>query len=175
MCIRKHFELGVAIAIDVSGYAKNLSVDAKKRIGGSDNPQYMAFLIALTITAGYALEDDKISVIHDDEEEIALNCYHFYRKIRKLNPEYGKKFIALTFADDSQIVPLQAADFLSGLVRHEAERKFHLDYNEWSSLFQILTHSSSPGEIKWGVGFYDKDRLRNMGKRLENMELPALT
>jgi hypothetical protein len=77
---------------------------------------------------------------------------------------------ALTFANDQEFVPLQAADMLSSLVRLEARKIFHHEYYEYVSLFHALTHpSSSPSSIKWVKGFFDREKLEATGRGLEKL------
>ena len=73
-CIRKHFEYGVAVAVDVAGF-KDLSPGAKKQLGRMENPHYLAFLQGMTAFLYHLRSDDRISFICDDDEETAWNCY----------------------------------------------------------------------------------------------------
>lgn len=169
LCIRKHFEIGVAIAIDVEAYSR-LSALAKQKIGGSDNPFYMAFLCAVMAPSKRLLEEDRISIICDDDQETALNCYKAYRHVKKKQADLHTKLVALTFANDEAFVPLQAADMFASLVRLEARRRFKHEYYEWVSLFQELTHPGSiPSDLKWVLGFFDADKLEKTGKGLEKL------
>src|ERR1700722_5557458 len=84
-CIRKHFELGVALTIDVAAFEK-VPIQAKRRLGGSDDPHYLAFLQALTTIGMYVVgKDDKISLICDDDQATAVNCYKLYSRVRTLD------------------------------------------------------------------------------------------
>jgi len=166
-CIRENLELGVATAIDVDGYA-DLSVEAKKRLGGSDNPHYMAFLCGIVAVTSYVSKDDRISLICDDDEETAWNCYKFYRRVRKIEPGARQRLVALSFADDKEFVSLQAADFLSSLVRLEAYRQFVRRPYDYRRLFEYLTRQGSKAsKIRWAVSFYNKEKLNDMSPILE--------
>ena len=168
-CIRKYFEIGVAIAIDVEAYSQ-LSALAKKKIGGSDDPFYLAFSCAVMAPSKRTLKEDRISIICDDDQQTALNCYKAYRQVKRKQADLDTKLVALTFANDEAFVPLQAADMFASLVRLEARRRFKQEYYEYVSLFQELTHESGvPSEIKWVKGFFDKSRLEDVGKGLESI------
>ena len=84
-CIRGHIDLGVLVQIDVQGYHM-MSPNAIRKIGNSPDPYYPAFLRGLTELAEYVGEDDRVSFICDDEEATAINCYKFYRRIKKTLP-----------------------------------------------------------------------------------------
>lgn len=163
-CIRKHFEMGVAITVDVDAY-KKWSPQAKRRVGGSDDPHYFAFLCAVTGASKYINgQDDKFSLICDDDKATAMNCYRLYSRVKTINPELKRKLVSITFADDDELVPLQAADLLASLSRLEAARQFHRDYYEYMPSFKALT---GPGSgMYWGVSFYDTERLSNLGNQL---------
>ncbi len=152
-CIRKHFELGVALAVDVDAY-KKWPLHAKKKIGGSDDPYYLAFISALLACTKYICDDDRVSMVCDDDQETAMNCYGIFQRARFLHPEYRKKLVSITFADDAEFVALQGADLLASLCRLEARQHFHKDYYEHRSLFRSLTAPSSDGGMKWCVRFY---------------------
>jgi Protein of unknown function (DUF3800) len=162
-CIRKHFEMGIAITVDVDAYNK-WPHQAKKRIGGSEDPHYFAFLCALTGASKYVRQGDKFSLICDDDKATAMTCYGLYTRARTINPELRHKLVSITFADDDVFVPLQAADLLASLSRLEAARQFHRDYYEYMPSFDALTGQGSG--MNWGVSFYDKDRLNALGSQL---------
>ena len=162
-CIRKHFEMGVAITVDVDAY-KKWSPQAKRRVGGSDDPHYFAFLCAVTGASKYIKQDDKFSLVCDDDKATAMNCYRLYSRVKTVNPELKRKLVSITFADDDVFVPLQAADLLASLCRLEAARQFHRDYYEYVPSFTALTGAGS--RMYWGVSFYDTGRLNDIGNKL---------
>ncbi len=64
-CIAENLELGIAMAVDAAEYSK-WEPGAKKRLGGSDDPAYLAFLsIGLTLQEYAARDDDQISLTCD--------------------------------------------------------------------------------------------------------------
>jgi hypothetical protein len=163
-CIRKHFELGIAITVDVEAY-KKWPPQARKRVGGSDDPHYFAFLCGATGPAKHLTNDeDRFSLVCDDDQSTAMNCYRLYSRVRAINDELRRKMISITFADDDVFVPLQAADLLASLCRLEAGRRFHRDYYEYMRSFTALT---CPGSgMYWAVSFYGEERINNLGDKL---------
>lgn len=168
-CIRKHFEYGIAAAVDVAAY-KALSRGAKKQLGGSDNPHYLAFLQGMLGFVKHLRSDDRISFICDDDEETAWNCYLFYRRVKRVFPQYRKHFISISFAEDQSFPALQAADLFSSLIRMQARALFFGTPYDYASLLEYLT---APQPLfKWGVGFWDKDKLSAWQPKLEARNKP---
>ncbi len=170
LCIRKHFEIGVAIAVDVQAY-QQMSPVAKKQIGGSDDPYYFAFLCGIMGPSRRLRDEDKMHVICHDEEQTALNCYRLYRRVKIVYPALRHRLVALTFANDKEFVPLQAADMLSSLVRLQALRQFRDAYFEYVSLFHALTVPSEQvtNGIKWVKGFFGGEKLKVAESGLESI------
>jgi hypothetical protein len=169
-CIREHVELGIAITVDVDAYAA-MSVEGRKRIGGSPDPHYLAFMSGIMGPVVYVQERDFVSLICDDDEETAINCFQFYRRIRKVDKMAHDKLVSISFAQDKQFPALQGADFVASLVRLEAHRQFEQRPYDYRELFLHLTAPSSPGGMRWGIAFYDKQKLATMGKKLEKNPL----
>jgi hypothetical protein len=165
-CIRDHIEMGVAIAIDVEGFSQ-LSEKAKKKLGHTKDPHYISFLQAIVaVVSTHAHEDDRVNLICDDEEATALPCYHFYRRVKKIEPEARKKMVALSFADDQQFPGLQASDMLSSLVRLEACRRFFRWHYDYHDLFSYLT--SEKQGVRWAGAIYTKSKLKDLERYLES-------
>jgi Protein of unknown function (DUF3800) len=120
-CIRKHFELGVAVAVEVEAY-KTWPYPSKKKIGGSDDPHYLSFMAAALGCAKFVANEDRLALVCDDEQATAINCYKFYQRMRVVDPEVKGKLVAITFADDEKFPALQAADLLASLFRLDVLR-----------------------------------------------------
>jgi len=162
-CIRAHFEFGRAITIDVRAY-KRWPAQARKRVGGSDDPHYFAFLSALVGVAKYVGSDDRFNLICDDDKQTAFNCYRLYGRARTIEPALKSKLMSITFADDDAIVPLQAADLLASLCRLESGRRFYREYYEYVPAFNMLT---GPGTgIRWATNFYGPEKMEELAERL---------
>ena len=169
-CIRQNIELSLAIAVDVEAYA-NLSVEARKRLGGSEDPHYLAFMSGILGPVVYTHNDDHVSLICDDDEQTALNCYQFYRRIRKLHGLAHEKLVSISFAQDRKFLPLQAADLIASLARLEARLLFEGRPYDYRALFNYLTAPNAPSGMRWGLSFYDEKPMKEMGKRLEKNPL----
>jgi len=168
-CVAQNLELGVAMAIDVKGFSK-WSPDAKKRVGGSDDPFYVAFMRAQLSLQEYASrDDDRMSLTCDDNQETAWNVYQLYRRIRVIDPNARKKFIALTFADDKNYPALQAADMLASLVRLEAYRQFCGRPYDYRPLFSHLTNDRGAQSIRWRVSFASQRILDKLATDLDRL------
>ncbi len=170
-CIREHIELGISVAVDVQAYEKDLSVEARRRLGGSPDPHYLAFMSGIMGPVAYVQSDDHVSLICDDDEATALNCYQFYRRVRKVHKLAHDKLISISFAQDRQFPPLQAADFVASLVRLEAHRQFENRPYDYRELFLHLTAPQSPAKMMWGISFYGSERMKAFGKKLEKNPL----
>jgi hypothetical protein len=165
-CIRDHLELGVAIGVDVQAYSA-LSPQAKRSIGNSNDPYYLSFMRCLTELASHVQGDDKVSFICDDGEDTALNCYKFYRTIRKLVPEWKERLVSLSFADDQHFPALQAADMLSSLTRLEARRRFYLEGHDYRDLVNHLMANSTPTSIQWKGLYLGNRELQQLSDELD--------
>jgi hypothetical protein len=162
-CIRNHFEYGVATAVDVDAY-KSMSAGAKRQLGGTENPHYLAFLQGMMGYMHHMRSEDRISFICDHDEETAWNCYQFYRRVRKIDPKSHKHFVSISFANDHHFPALQAADFLSALTRMRARFVFSGTPYDYASLFSYLT---APQRLfTWGVSFWSREKLAEWDPKL---------
>jgi hypothetical protein len=159
-CINRNLQVGLVQAWDVKGYA-HLSLEAKKNLGGSHDPYHLAFVRGLQGVARLVGENDRISIICDDDPMTAWDTYMHYRGIGNAMPELGKKMAALTFAKSEHFHPLQAADMLAFLTRREASERFWGIKNEYSRLFNYLTDETNPhnGIMKWFSIFANESGL----------------
>jgi hypothetical protein len=166
-CVNQHLEIGLIQAWDVQGY-NSLSLEAKKLLGGSHDPYFLAFIRGMAELAERVNEDDRISVICDDDIQTAWNSYLHYRSVGKADWKIQKKMVALTFANDRYFPGLQAADMVAFLARHEAVRKFYGIANSFQKLFDLLTTDPYPtvGVMKWLVMFADERQLVDFANQM---------
>ena len=155
-CIRKHLEFGIATSLDVAAF-RNISPRAKKNLGGSENPHYIVFLSGIMAALRHLRQDDKMSLICDDDEETALDCYKFYRRVRKIDERCRRHFVSLSFADDSSFPLLQAADMLAALIRMRSRFAFFRTPYDYADLFNYLT--AVQPHFTWGVSIWGKEEL----------------
>jgi hypothetical protein len=167
-CINEHFELGLLEAFDIKGF-NALSAAAKKGLGSPDDPYYIAFSRGILEAVDYIHEDDRLSVVCDDDAETAFNCYQHYRGVRNVYPQVKKKTIALSFADDDYFPALQAADMVAFLSRLEAKNQFYRDFYSFRRLFRYLTKERSVKHAKWAKMFADEAAMKKLGESLERI------
>lgn len=166
-CIRDNLELGIVIQIDVQGYAE-LSPHARRSIGNSKDPYYLAFVRSLTQLAEYS-SNASVSFICDDGEDTALNCYKFYRQIRKLDHTWRERLVSLSFADDKKFSGLQAADMLASLARLDARRRFYREQYDYKALAHHLMANSTPTSIQWRHVSLGRSELKSLSDALDKI------
>jgi len=155
-CINKYLELGLIQTIDVKSF-QNLTKNARAGLGNPDDPYHVAFLRGAVALAEFTHPDDKVSIICDDDQETAWECYTYYRSLRKV-PRAHKKLISLSFADDKYFPALQAADMVVYLARLEAKKLFYGDHYEYRPLLDYMCLRPN-GPMAWNVTFIGKEKL----------------
>jgi len=158
--INKHLDMGVIQAWDVRGF-NHLSQAVLNTLGGSRDPYFLAFVRGLAFITDETGEDDRISIIFDDDPHTAWDCYVHYRSVGKADINIQKKAVAIGFANDKHFPALQAADMVAFLARHEANEQFNSVANTWARLFRRLTTEPQPpyGTMRWRTMFADEDTL----------------
>ena len=81
-CVNQYFEVGVMMAIEIEAF-NSLSEKARRSLGSPDDPYYVSFMRGSVHLVRYLQEDDRLSLICDDDLETALSCYGFYRAVRR--------------------------------------------------------------------------------------------
>lgn len=120
--IAKHLEKGIIQAWDVRGF-NHLSAAVMKALGGTGDPYFLAFVRGLSHIAEKLSDDDKVSIVCDDDETTAWDLYGHYRSVGKVDPNVQKKAISLSFANSKHFPGLQAADMVAFLTKHEANQR----------------------------------------------------
>jgi hypothetical protein len=165
-CVRKHLEVVTGVAIDVAAF-KGLPSHYFQIFG--DDPFYTAFLRAVLDVLGLVDEREKVSLICDDEEQMALPMYKLYRRVKLVDPQAHEKLAAISFADDRFLFGLQAADLLAWLLRRESGKMFHGTHYEYEPVFDAMTIPPQDGENIWRVGFAfcDEEKLKSVAEGLK--------
>lgn len=167
-CINRHFEYGFIQALDIDGF-NSLSRNAKYKIGNPDDPYYIAFMRGgLEVIKEF--QDEKISIICDDDRETAWDCYRHYRGICHARKDFRDAVVALTYADDRYFPALQAADMLAFLGRLEAKRMFYGDRYNFKPLFDYVTKERGVNHTKWRYCFVDKEKFKNLSGILDKTQ-----
>lgn len=171
-CIRRNFELGIMIAVEVRAF-NALSPMAKRALGNPEDPYHLSFLRGvIRLDEHLQLDNDYLLLVCDDDQETAWDCHRFYRAIRKSDKRSQEKLIGLCFADDKHFPSLQAADMLAFLFRLEARRVLFGEGYVWSRLFNQLTLPTDGNSAKWVELIMDHPTLDRLSGELEKINLP---
>ena len=170
-CINDFLEFGILQAWDVEGF-HSIPKNVRYHLGNAENPYLLAFAYGLMRISEHSKEDQKISIICDHDQEIALDCLKHFNGIRQADKRYRSKLISMSFADDLFFPSLQAADMAAYFVRLEAMRLFHGGNFRLKAVLDDLRRERGPGKMKWEVLFATKeglaDSIANMPERLKN-------
>lgn len=170
-CINKHLQLGLIQCWDVKGYAL-IPWEAKRLLGGSHDPYLMSFVNGLLELLKHIPEDDRISIICDDDVLSAWDAYLHYRESGKSEGKIRKAMIAISFANDKYFPALQAADMLAFLTRYEGEERFYGRSNSWSALYEHLVSKSSRehrGLMRWFESYQDEASMVDLANSMQEL------
>ena len=125
--IRKHVEVGFAVAIDAKHYRGVADrLEKKCQAQGLKNRSFSAHTFAFSRIIRKLMdylkesaELERASIIVDDAEQYSMKCYSFFSKLKKVRPEVKSQIVSISFADDTYFFPLQAADLLAYATLHE--------------------------------------------------------
>lgn len=154
---QKAFGFRPRVSIDAEAF-RNLPSHYFKVLG--DDPFFTAFLRAVLDAVNLVPEGDRLTMICDDEEQMALPMYRLYRRIKIVQPEIRDKLAAICFADDRYLFALQAADLVASLVRRESGKTFHNSTYDYGNLFAALIEPPNPSERISSVGFAFCDKTK---------------
>jgi hypothetical protein len=173
--IVKHTEVLVCVAVDVRAFQR-LNPETKRLLG--KDPHYTAFSRSISEMAQCIPSDRRGSIICDDEEKFAIQCYKLYARLKNTSRPNWERFDSISFADDTAYPCLQAADMLSSLTRLEAQRQFlgvPYDYQQLTEYFNAR-HPKGP---QARGGFFGANELTGLAlqiskenKRLKGNALP---
>src|SRR5580704_12392806 len=92
---------------------KTLTSEQQRLLGRPDLITFDMFLASMLYHCRQLFpEEFSVSVICDDDEELALPIYKLFRLAKKQN-EIAKRVLGICFADDLAYIPLQAADLIA--------------------------------------------------------------
>jgi hypothetical protein len=171
-CIRQHIQVALGTALDVEAF-KKLPSHCHQTLG--NDPFFTAFLRTILEALELTHEDDKLTLICDDEEEMAEAMYKLYRRVKLVNPDARNKMKGLCFADDEWLYALQGADMVSSLLRREASKLFFQTPYDYEPLFAALTSDLDPSKHKmWACNFAfaGNDALRELANDLNKTSKP---
>jgi hypothetical protein len=164
-CVNDYLGLDAACVFEVTGYT-SFAQDSKNLLGGSDNPFYIQFLRTVMLLAEFARPEENITMVCDEDEETAWNCYRLYKRVKQIHPKVGRRLAAISFADDTYFPALQAADMLSFLCREQAKLQWFGESYEYQDFFRYLTDPRGTSSLQWRVAFKNKKDLQKLEKSL---------
>ena len=159
-CIRKHLQVAIGCVVDVRTFRK-LPSHFFQALG--DDPSYMAFMRVMLQVSDFSSGTDKISLTCDEDEETAMDFYRLYRRLKKVWPGARERFAAISFADDRYVFALQAADFISAIIRLEKTAELTKKQYDYRRLYKALIAQPERHERLWycGIATGDKKTLIN--------------
>jgi len=163
-CVNDYLGLGVATVFEVEGYT-SFAQGSKALLGGVDNPFYIQFLRTVLFLTAFAPKEN-ITMMCDEDQDTAWNCYQFYQGVKKAKPEVGRRLAALSFGRAVYFPALQAADMLSFLCREEAKRRWYQEPYEYLEFLDYLIGPRGSSSIQWQAAFMNKEDLQKLEKGL---------
>ncbi|HLV87283.1 MAG TPA: DUF3800 domain-containing protein [Candidatus Sulfotelmatobacter sp.] len=172
-CINRYLEIGLMQCFDTKAWVR-LKMDVRKKLGGSPDPYYIAFVLSMLEVKRHIHEDDRVSIIVDDDMVTAWDCYVHYRAVQDDHayPELRKTLVSLAFANDEYHKALQASDLVAYLARRVAEEKFYGKHNEFNRLFEYLTQASNPSGsvMNWQISFAGEQELVDYAIQMDELD-----
>jgi hypothetical protein len=164
--IRKHMHALVCVSVDCIAF-KGLPSHQKEVLGR--DPVILAFTRALVGLVDIVPTDDHLSFVCDEDEGTVIGMYKQYRKIKRHYPDARSKLRGISFADDRHLFGLQAADLISGLVRHESGLRFNAEAYAYQPLFAELVREPDTNDamLYSGIALCGKEKLSALGEKFE--------
>jgi hypothetical protein len=161
LSIRKELNLISGTVVDVKEF-KTIPSNLKGFVGNA--ALNMAFLRSVLHTLTFCPEGDVACLTFDEDNETTEPFYKMYKRVKRLLPEADAKLAAITFADDSSLRALQAADVVGSLVRLHYESIWNRKQFDYSELFEALVRPRQDGEWIWDIRVprADQDNLKNL-------------
>ncbi len=95
---------------------KALPDDQRKKL---KDPHYCTFEACMNRAIDLVVQGEFLHVYCDSSENYAKECIGLYHKLRMRDPEFRKRCVAITFAEDEAFPPLQLADVVAYCVRKQ--------------------------------------------------------
>jgi hypothetical protein len=177
LSIRKHTYVGFGCALDAKHYRE--VVENLKQTADEQRQKLKPFK-AQTFCAARVMRlimnyldhikaseyERKIALIFDDDEQYSKWCYSILCNLKKRVPLFKETMVSITFADDIQYYPLQAADILSYASCNELKK----GQDAWSDsgVFTELLKDIDPNYYRvylselWTDDEHDTEKLRKV-------------
>jgi len=105
----------VSVAVDVAGYRELLPIIKGAR-PYSDSPFFIAFqstLSNLVDAARQGKQEEKVALVFDHNADYARPALSLYSKFKEWGYPFADGLGPISFADDKDVTPLQAADLIA--------------------------------------------------------------
>ena len=116
-------------------------------------------------------DDDCVSIMCDDDEETAWNFYQLYRQFKKIDRDFRKKLVSVSFSNDELYPALQAADLIAGLMRLEALRAFRYHTHDFVPLTESLMKPREGQKLKWIGLIGNSEKIEEMGAGMGKIKI----
>jgi hypothetical protein len=165
-CVKKNLGHICGMALDVEAF-NAMSDAARKQLG--KNPHFTVFAVVVMELLHGLKGDQVLSIICDDEEEVAIPMYKLYRKIQSSFPKAVDKLTSLSLANDTVYAEIQAADLCASLLRLEARRIYFQEEYDYQSLFKRLIADLAVPNAGLGIIVAGADYVNGLSKSLDNL------
>ena len=158
--IQKHALQAIGVVVDVNAFISRS--DKFKRKFHRGDPYYLAFYTVISSVEKLLNENAAtVSLICDDEESQAIQCYKLLTRLKSQYPNLRKRFPSICFADDESYPPLQAADMLA----HSA-RSALVDMLRGVEVRQKELYTALTGQLGQPL-LYDLEHLSELESKIE--------
>jgi hypothetical protein len=142
-CIRNNLQVIVGMATDAEAF-KKLPPHFFQYFGTT--PSFMTFVRTVMHVSEFTPDGSKVTMICDDDEEIAIPFFKLYRRVKKVWPDARRKFGGIAFVDDRYLFGVQASDLVAALVRLEATEQITGEKYDYKSLYEATFAPASKHE-----------------------------
>lgn len=134
--------------LDAQTYQTDFSHKLRNRLGGMAYAGFEALIKAISEGAARNLPDAHFHLIYDLSESYSVSCLKLFTKLRSRRSAYRERFTALSFADDCDYPPLQAADMVAYAFRQD---QMHTGRAIVKRILEIFAPTDDPGK-RFGAG-----------------------
>jgi hypothetical protein len=160
--IKPRIEVGLTVAVHVEAF-NAIPRALKKQLGG--DPYHMAFRSVVLHLLSYLHQGDPqntLNITCDEEQSTNVDCLKWYLSLKGSDARARKHLSGFGVADDKYYPQLQAADFLAGLFRAEAEFKvLGTDYH-FRSIFEELILAGDANKLQMRLRILEKDDMEGL-------------
>ena len=156
--IKSEVEYGISYSVKVDGF-NALPEILREKIGG--DPHYLAFKMVVFKIIGRMAQDPGsiLNFTCDEDEATTLQCYRWYKEIKRDRADMREKLASFCVADDRHFPQLQASDLFAALNRAEAERRMLGASGDVQDLFDFLKEPEFNCRLTFEAYHFDETNL----------------